>query len=97
MEIDKETGTTYWADAIAKEYKTVKVAFEFLPDGSPKPVGRSFIKCHMIMDIKAGTMTRKCRFVADGSRVAAPDCNIYASVVSRESVQNATHTLQYYE
>ncbi len=27
LEIDKETGTTFWADAIAKEMKTVFVAF----------------------------------------------------------------------
>ena len=30
-------------------------------------------------------MQRKARFVADGSRLE-PDCNTYASVVSRESV-----------
>ena len=48
LEIDKETGTTFWRDAIEKEMKTVKVAFEILPDGSAKPVGKKFLKCHLV-------------------------------------------------
>ena len=89
LEIDKETGTTYWADAIAKELKTVMVAFEILPDGSPKPVGRGFLKCHMVFDLKQTSLIRKARFVADGSRTPEPTCNTYASVVSRDSVRLA--------
>ncbi len=90
LEIDKETGTTFWRDAITKEMKTVDKAFEVLPDGSSKPVGYNFIKCHLIFYCKAGTLQRKCRLVADGSRVSPPDgMNTYASVVSRESVRLA--------
>ena len=87
LEIDKETGTTFWRDAIEKEMKTVMVAFEFLEDGQPVPVGHRFIRCHMVFDVKS-TLQRKARFVADGSRLE-PEVPSYASVVSRESVRLA--------
>ena len=63
LEIDKETGTTFWRDALAKEMKTVMVAFEFQPEGSSQPVGFKDIPCHVVFDIKAGTLQRKCRLV----------------------------------
>ena len=66
LEIDKETNTTFWRDAINKEMKTVKVAFQFLPEGAAKPVGREYIGCHLVFDVKQGTLQRKCRFVAEG-------------------------------
>ena len=37
LEIDKETGTTFWADTIAKEMKTVFAAFEILPKDVTAP------------------------------------------------------------
>ena len=86
LEIDKETGTTFWRDAIEKEMRTVMVAFDILPEGAPKPTARSFLRCHLVFDIKAGSLRRKARFCADGSRID-PDGNTYASVVSRESVR----------
>jgi hypothetical protein len=88
LKIDEETGTTYWRDAINKEMKTVLKAFKIPPEGSEPPLGHKFIKCHLIFDVKAGTLQRKARFVADGSRI---DTNVptYASVVSRESVRLA--------
>ena len=89
LEIDKETGTDFWRKAIDKEMSTVMKAFDMLEEGAAKPVGRSFIKCHLVFDIKAGTLQRKARFVADGSRTEVPECNTYASVVSRESVRIA--------
>ena len=33
LELDKKNGNTYWADAIAKEYENVKVAFKLLDEG----------------------------------------------------------------
>ena len=83
LELDTENENTFWQDAIAKEMKTVEVAFEIQSEDAKKPVGRSFIKCHLIFSVKAGTLQRKARFVADESRLK-PDCNTYASVVSRE-------------
>ena len=89
LEIDKETGTTFWRDALEKEMRTVFIAFDIQPEGSQQPVGYKYINCHMVFDIKAGTLQRKCRLVCDGSKTANPDCQTYASVVSRESVRIA--------
>ena len=90
LEIDKETGTTFWADAIAKEMKTVFVAFEILPLDAKAPLGHTFLKCHLVFDLKSdGSMQRKARFVAGGHMTGEPKCLTYASVVSRESIQLA--------
>ena len=89
LEIDKETGTTYWRDALEKEMKTVMVAFEFQPEDSNQPVGFTNIPCHVVFDIKAGTLQRKCRLVAGGHVTGTPTCQTYASVVSRDSVRLA--------
>ena len=50
LEIDGETGTTFWQDAIKKEMGTVMKAFEILPDGTNAPVGYSEIKCGLKME-----------------------------------------------
>ena len=89
LEIDKETGTTFWRDALEKEMKTVFIAFEIQPEGSKQPVGYKYMPCHMVFDVKAGTLQRKCQYVRDGNRTNNPDCQTYASVVSRESVRIA--------
>ena len=96
LEIDKETGTTFWRNAIDKEMKKVLVAFEEW-NGTveearrgKKLVGYTEISCHMVFDVKMdGKFTRKARFVADGSRTEAPASMTYSSVVSRESVRIA--------
>lgn len=88
LEIDQETGTTFWADAWKKEMKTVFPAFEFLDEGANAPVGFQKIPCHLIFDVKMD-LTRKARFVAGGHKTEPPASITYASVVSRESVRLA--------
>jgi Reverse transcriptase (RNA-dependent DNA polymerase) len=88
LEIDRETGTTFWQDAIRKEMNTVFPAFEILEDGAIAPVGFQKIPCHLIFDIKMD-LTRKARFVAGGHKTEPPASITYASVVSRESVRIA--------
>lgn len=88
LEIDKETGTTFWGDALKKEMMTVFPAFEILEDGAPIPVGYQQIPCHIIFDIKMD-LTRKARYVAGGHKTEPPTSITYASVVSRESVRIA--------
>lgn len=88
LEIDRETGTTFWADALQKEMKTVFPAFEILEDGALAPVGFQKIPCHIVFDIKMD-LTRKCRYVAGGHKTEPPASITYASVVSRESVRIA--------
>jgi hypothetical protein len=52
LELDKKNGNTFWADAIAKEMKDVRVTFKILLDGQSAPIGYQKIPCHMIFDIK---------------------------------------------
>ena len=86
-EIDKETGTTFWGDAIQLEAKNVDVAFHELEEGEQVPVGYQFVKCHMVFDVKPGSLKRKARYVAGGHMTEPPATLTYASVVSRESIR----------
>ena len=88
LEIDKETGTTFWRDAIAKEMRTVMPAFKFCGEGASQPVGYTAISGHVVFDVKMD-FTRKARYVADGHLTDPPASVTYASVVSRESVRIA--------
>jgi transposase InsO family protein len=87
LEIDRRTNTTFWRDAINLEIKNVDVAFSDLDDNERIPVGYQQIRCHMIFDIKVGSLKRKARYVAGGHTTDAPTAMTYASVVSRESVR----------
>ena len=89
LEIDEETGTTFWRDAIKKEMSTVMVAFDILAEGANRPVGYNYMDCHMVFDVKQGSLQRKARFVGGGHKCPVDDVPTYASVVSRESVRIA--------
>jgi hypothetical protein len=89
LEIDARTGTTYWRDALELEMKNVRVAFDILKDDDEIPPGYQRIDCHVIFDIKMGSLRRKCRYVAGGHMTDPPATITYASVVSRESVRIA--------
>ena len=89
LRLDKENGNTKWADAIAKEMKEVRVAFEIKDDDWVAPKGYQFVKCHMIFDVKMEDFRRKARLVAGGHMTEAPPTMTYASVVSRETVRIA--------
>jgi hypothetical protein len=86
LQLDKENGNTLWYDAIQKELKNVQVAFKFLEDGEPVPIGHKEIPCHIIFDIKMD-FTRKASFVAGGRKTDPPMSLTYSSVVSRDSVR----------
>jgi hypothetical protein len=87
LAIDAATHTTYWRDAIALEIKNVDVAFQDLEENEKVPVGYQYVKCHMIFDVKIGSLKRKARYVAGGHMTDQPEVATYASVVSRESVR----------
>jgi hypothetical protein len=87
LAIDAKTNTTYWKDAIDLEIKNVDVAFEDLEENEGIPIGYQFVKCHMIFDVKVGSLKRKARYVAGGHMTEPPAAATYASVVSRESVR----------
>ena len=89
--IDKKNGNTLWWDAIVKEMKNVRPAFDpFEGKESDIPIGYQRIDCHMIFDIKMGeNFRRKARLVAGGHTTDTPAALTYSSVVSRDSVRIA--------
>ena len=89
--IDKKNGNTLWWDAIVKEMKNVRPAFDpFEGKESDIPIGYQKIDCHMIFDIKMGeNFRRKARLVAGGHTTDTPAALTYSSVVSRDSVRIA--------
>ena len=86
LRFDKEDGTTYWRDAIDKEMKNVRIAFEF-NDKDEIPIGHEYLRLHWVFDIKMMTLQRKARLVANGNEVDAPKESTFSSVVSRDSVR----------
>ena len=88
LKIDRETGTTFWKDAIEKEMSNNKLAFKFLNEDESVPVAYKWIRCHMIFDVKMD-FTRKACYVAGGHMTDPPSSITYSSVVSRDSVRIA--------
>jgi Reverse transcriptase (RNA-dependent DNA polymerase) len=87
FEIDRQTRTTLWRDAIEKEFTNVKPAFEIRDDLTVGPPGFKEIQCHLIFDEKAETLKRKAQYVAGGHMTDPPKDAVYSSVVSRDSVR----------
>jgi hypothetical protein len=88
LDLDKENGNTLWYDAIQKEMRNVKSAFQFLPVGSTTPIGSKKIPCHIIFDVRMD-FSRKARFVAGEHKTDPPSSLTYSSVMSGESVRIA--------
>ena len=90
LEIDKANGNTLWWDAICKEMKNVRPAFEKWELSEKELVGYQKIKCHFIFDIRMSeNFRRKARLVANGNETETPAALTYSSVVSRDSVRIA--------
>ena len=64
LEIDRETKTTLWRDAIQKEMQNVRIAFKTLDDNDKIPPGYQWMQCHMIFTVKMDGFIRKARLVA---------------------------------
>ena len=90
-QIDAKCGNTLWWDAICKEMKNVRPAFEVFEGGTDQlPGGYQETKCHMIFNVKIGeNFYRKARLVAGGHTTETPATLTYSSVVSRDSVRIA--------
>jgi hypothetical protein len=59
LALDRKNGNTLWANAIAKEMREVRIAFNILPDGVSASIGYQKIPCHMVFDVKMGDFRRK--------------------------------------
>ena len=64
-ELDHQNGNNLWWEAICKEMKNVRPAFEVWEKGILQiPPGYQQIKCHMVFDVKMGeNFRRKAQFV----------------------------------
>lgn len=92
LEIDKETGTDFWWNAIKRELDKIMVAFDIDQETTPedirkniangKYVGYQEIKCHWIFDIKMD-LTRRARFVAGGHTTYSGKYNIFQCCIAR--------------
>ena len=90
MEIDQRNGNKLWEDAIRKEMKNVRPAFEPYEKDTKNLVGHQKIKTHIVFDVKLGEgFRRKARLVAGGHVTDAPSSITYSFVVSRDSVRIA--------
>ena len=87
--LDKENGDQQWQQAIAKEMKNNRVAFDIKEHKSEVPIGYQHVRCHMVFDVKLERFKHKARLVAGGHTTETPSTLTYASVVSRESVRIA--------
>ena len=88
-ELDHQNGNNLWWEAICKEMKTVRLAFEvWEKDISQIPPSYQQIKCHMVFDVKMGeNFRRKAQFAAGGHTTETPLTLTCSSVVSRDSVR----------
>jgi hypothetical protein len=87
LELDRKTGTKFCEEAIRLEIENVDVAFRDLKPDESVAVGYQFTNCHMIFDVKVGSLKRKARYVAGGHMTDPPVTSTYASVVTRDSVR----------
>ena len=62
LHLDRENGNNLWRNAIEKEMKNSRVAFEILGQDDIPPVGSKKITCHLIFDVKMD-LTRKTQEV----------------------------------
>jgi hypothetical protein len=83
VRLDKENDNTLCQDAVRKEMKNFRIAFNILNvEESVHPTYQD-IRCHMIFDVKMEYFRRKARFVTGGHTTDTPHAMTFASVVSR--------------
>ena len=80
-EIDKRNNNTRWRDAISKEMRNVRIAFNLLQDDDNIPPAYEFVPCHLVFDVKMDG-TAKARLVAAGCGTADPQGSTWIGVVS---------------
>jgi hypothetical protein len=64
--LGKVNANALWTDAVAKETKNIKVAFDIKEGDEKAPVGHQEIRCHGIFDVKMDGFAQKFRMVAGG-------------------------------
>ena len=89
--LDRENDDNLWWEAICKEMKNVRPAFEvFEGKQHDIPPGLQQIHCHMIFDVKVGENFHwKAWCVAGGHTTETPASLTYSSVVSHNTIHIA--------
>ena len=94
IEIDAENGNTLWWDALMKEMKNVRSAFEVYEGDVNDLVGFQKIKCHAVWDIKLGeNFRRKARPVAGGHATDTPSSMTHFLVLPFSYMQSFWTTI----
>ena len=91
LELDRQNGNTYWADAMHAEIEQLHEYSTFRSVGfnGRTPDGYQRIPARMVFDVKS-TLKRKARFVAGGHKTRDPDDSVYSSVASLRSLRMVT-------
>ncbi len=76
LKIDQETRTDFWHRAIEKKEMRPQMPTFMFCDDNLMPAGYKKIRCYMIFDVKIVDLTRKARYVANGSESIKRDCAI---------------------
>ena len=63
-----------------------KFSFKALEDGEEVTIGYTYVRCHMIFDVKMVYCRQKARLVAGEHMTDTPATMTYTRVVSRETV-----------
>ena len=58
-DLDRKNGNTLWMDAIAKEMREVRKAFEIIPDDQTAPIGYQKIPCQWFLTLRWKTLSVK--------------------------------------
>ena len=76
--LDQQNGNHLWWEAICKEMKNIRIAFNIF-DGEVNDLkAYQFVKCHIIFDIKMGdNFRRKAQMVAGGYMTTSPSSITY--------------------
>ena len=59
---------------------------KLLEDGENIPIGYSFVRCHIIFDVKMEDFSSKARLVSGGQMIETPATMNYFRIISRENV-----------
>ena len=69
LQIDNETGTSLWKDALEKEWKSIVFAFNMLEAGAQCAPMYGKTYCHVVFSVEVGSLRRKARFLLTGEQV----------------------------
>ena len=92
LEIDAETDTTFWQDAMAREMSAVGVVFDVVDEAVASPVG------HFVFGVRSGSLQRRARFVLEESSaesvVVTPVVNQLERAAGMDSVVGTPQDLE---